>query len=731
MSLPIYQRVAVTSTGDVIPGAEVTVTNEATGVAQTVYLDRAGNTPLGQPFFANSVGLIQFFIPAGVTVRVTATGGAGSYTDRYVQALHLTESAADGVEGRVLKVGDNVVRQPDIGTAATGNIGSDQDEIPTNEIADSLRVKYVASIADLPTTVIAGQTVQVNGYHPGTTGGGGTFVGGFGRHNGGTFIDPSRAAEIGTPAYYVDSGVDANCFARTDVEYVTPEMFGAVGDGVTDDTEVLKILGPYTVAPTSGAVYYCTDEIVITGKWVGNSSATILNLNPSPTSENAAIILSGAESKFNGWILKGGSSSSASYNDRTYRGIKVTSGASEFEILNNKIKWFKVVAVESIGVSTSVPAVGVIANNVINGGSVGQLNGIVIKGGEDIEVTGNKAYNVYNQAFSVSDASRLTPISEYAQNFDIDIHHNFAKMIDPPAEIAANIDSAIKIGGGLRLKANYNTVVYAGDKTVLDGVIGKGIEVKIYDLAQQKARNDGALGTNEGVAFPFDESQALPQVTGNIVTGFSTGIFCNGTYIATIRDNIISATEVGISIKSQGSTIGSTSYTAPSYEGNTNTRTIAESNRIISLDDRQSGNSFVGIEYYTNYNRSINTEFFGIVDARHGGTNLGAQNFRMDADGRSYGASDQAKADLCGTTTVPSGFVNRTVSGPITQGGLSKIDLAYEGAVSDYHISIEPKWNTTYWITAKSSTSFTVNFGNAPAADSEFNWNITLVTDNL
>ena len=62
MSLPIYQRVAVTDAGDVIPGAEYTVINENTGVAAPIYSDRTGVTLLTAPYFANSVGVIQFYI---------------------------------------------------------------------------------------------------------------------------------------------------------------------------------------------------------------------------------------------------------------------------------------------------------------------------------------------------------------------------------------------------------------------------------------------------------------------------------------------------------------------------------------------------------------------------------------------------------------------------------------------------------------------------------------------
>ena len=87
MSLPIYQRVAVTDAGDVIPGAEYTVINENTGVAAPIYSDRTGATLLTAPYFANSVGVIQFYIAQGTTFRVAASGGVGTYTDRYVYGV--------------------------------------------------------------------------------------------------------------------------------------------------------------------------------------------------------------------------------------------------------------------------------------------------------------------------------------------------------------------------------------------------------------------------------------------------------------------------------------------------------------------------------------------------------------------------------------------------------------------------------------------------------------------
>jgi len=105
MSLPIYQRVAVTDAGDVIPGAEYTVINENTGVAAPIYSDRTGATLLSAPYFADSVGTIQFFIAAGTTFRVAASGGVGTYTDRYIYAAHPQSSRTDTTADSLMAVG--------------------------------------------------------------------------------------------------------------------------------------------------------------------------------------------------------------------------------------------------------------------------------------------------------------------------------------------------------------------------------------------------------------------------------------------------------------------------------------------------------------------------------------------------------------------------------------------------------------------------------------------------
>jgi len=105
MSIPIYQRVAVTDAGDIIPGAEYTVINENTGLAFPIYSDRAGTALKSAPYFADANGVVQFYIAAGTTFRVTATGGVGSYTDRYVYAAYAQEASTDAGAGRIMTVG--------------------------------------------------------------------------------------------------------------------------------------------------------------------------------------------------------------------------------------------------------------------------------------------------------------------------------------------------------------------------------------------------------------------------------------------------------------------------------------------------------------------------------------------------------------------------------------------------------------------------------------------------
>jgi len=102
----IYQRVVQDATGAIVPSAQYEVFDEGSGLNATIYSDRAGTTTITQPAFADTSGIIQFFIDPGVTFRAEVTGGSGAYNDRYQQGLLLTESATDTDTDRTTKVGD-------------------------------------------------------------------------------------------------------------------------------------------------------------------------------------------------------------------------------------------------------------------------------------------------------------------------------------------------------------------------------------------------------------------------------------------------------------------------------------------------------------------------------------------------------------------------------------------------------------------------------------------------
>ena len=125
----------------------------------------------------------------------------------------------------------------DVAANATG-ITTNASDIANNTSDIAERVLYVDSLAELPSSGIANQQVSVKGYHTNSSVGGGVFVFGTGRHNGGTFIDPLRAGEIGTAAYYVDSGVDVAGWARIDGTYAKDiYCAGAVRDNTVDSTD--------------------------------------------------------------------------------------------------------------------------------------------------------------------------------------------------------------------------------------------------------------------------------------------------------------------------------------------------------------------------------------------------------------------------------------------------------------------------------------------------------------
>ena len=130
--------------GNVLAGATVTITNEATGTAATIYSDRNGSVPLTNPFTTGSDGLARFYAAAG-EYRVQASLGGTAVDWRY-QVLtgtaarsDVTTSSTDTTAGRLLKVGD-------FGLGVSNDYTGSLDNINVT----SLRTIYGANVTGAP-----------------------------------------------------------------------------------------------------------------------------------------------------------------------------------------------------------------------------------------------------------------------------------------------------------------------------------------------------------------------------------------------------------------------------------------------------------------------------------------------------------------------------------------------------------------------------------------------------
>jgi hypothetical protein len=84
MTLARWQATILDSAGNIQPGASIEVRREgAGGTLVSLYGDRDGTAPIGNPFFADPDGLAAFHVPGGA-YRITATKGAFTQVWRYV-----------------------------------------------------------------------------------------------------------------------------------------------------------------------------------------------------------------------------------------------------------------------------------------------------------------------------------------------------------------------------------------------------------------------------------------------------------------------------------------------------------------------------------------------------------------------------------------------------------------------------------------------------------------------
>ena len=106
MAKAVFQKYAVNESGDVLPGAQITVINESTSGLVTLYSDYAGTIQITNPFNADANGFFQFYTDTA-RVKVTAELGGDSATFRNIDLLagatsSVTSTAAGSIANNEL-----------------------------------------------------------------------------------------------------------------------------------------------------------------------------------------------------------------------------------------------------------------------------------------------------------------------------------------------------------------------------------------------------------------------------------------------------------------------------------------------------------------------------------------------------------------------------------------------------------------------------------------------------
>ena len=133
-------------------------------------------------------------------------------------------------------------------------------------------------------TGVAGQQISVGGYQVGSIVGGGTFSWGSGIHNGGTFIDPTRAwpnwavpAEV--TAWYLNTGLTVSGWERGSFNDIYANMFGAYADGASDDWAAIQKSLDICNLTGKTILLLVADHVHITSKTILQPSNTIIASN--------------------------------------------------------------------------------------------------------------------------------------------------------------------------------------------------------------------------------------------------------------------------------------------------------------------------------------------------------------------------------------------------------------------------------------------------------------------
>lgn len=198
---------------------------------------------------------LSVYSKAEIASLLTAKAGNGANTD--ITSLNGLTTAI-------------TIAQGGTGSKNAAGARANLDLLSKTDFSKNDGYKYlgqVTSFADLRTLTPTedGIIVRLKGWNSGSTLGGGLFVG-------------SLSAKTDDGGVTASNGGSYN-WTRIGFEYVTPEMFGALGDGVTDDTAAIqKMLNSSVLEARFSDRTYATKngfDITVAGKVLSGSGAKI------------------------------------------------------------------------------------------------------------------------------------------------------------------------------------------------------------------------------------------------------------------------------------------------------------------------------------------------------------------------------------------------------------------------------------------------------------------------
>lgn len=93
----------------------------------------------------------------------------------------------------------------------------------------------------------------------------------------------------------------------------------------------------------------------------------------------------------------------------------------------------------------------------------------------------------------------------------------------------------------------------------------------------------------------------------------------------------------------------------------------------------------------------------------------------VDSQGKLRFKSSSPSSDTDGSVIGVGESGTATVNASSTS---VNITFATTKPNTNYSVSVAPSWNTTFYVTNKTTTGFTINFGTAPGSSSPVDWTV-------